>query len=363
MNRTFPILFGAYDMPPMARQRRLQASAAAKSRWWLTHFLEPWWFRLRLGSKRSAAPRPSWLEAEVLPEDWSGSGYLSLAHPWQRFWPLGPLPLWTFMRSGTRYASMEWSCWFACQARAWQSCRLSSHRVWAVAHLGSRDTWPAVGLDLRVVFSRPIVAWRTTAGALGTWPEGIPNIPLRAWRQVMIGSRLMRFMLDVFSLWLLPADVHLLLNIRNSLFGPCTWILPVSGLVSRCASFAPLLRVGVTSFDQCVFGCSAQKPTTIIHLCLPTLRHTILRAGHMGRCHHLAQSHEALAGRDLQGTFRTARGKVYPPGLNRALADAVVTFVQQTFVPSVQALPSDFFDLAVVGDFVSDDMVQPDFCG
>ena len=77
----------------------------------------------------------------------------------------------------------------------------------------------------------------------------------------------------------------------------------------------------------------------------------------------MAQSHEALAGRDLQGTFRTARGKVYPPGLNRALADAVVTFVQQTFVPSVQALPSDFFDLAVVGDFVSDDVVQPDFCG
>ena len=27
----------------------------------------------------------------------------------------------------------------------------------------------------------------------GTFPEGLPNIPLKAWRQVMVGSRLMRF--------------------------------------------------------------------------------------------------------------------------------------------------------------------------
>ena len=32
----------------------------------------------------------------------------------------------------------------------------------------------------------------------GAWPNGIPSIALRAWRQVMIGSRLMQFMLDVF---------------------------------------------------------------------------------------------------------------------------------------------------------------------
>ena len=70
-----------------------------------------------------------------------------------------------------------------------------------------------------------------------------------------------------------------------------------------------------------------------------------------------------LAGRDDAGIFKTARDKIYPPGLNRALANAVADYVQQTFAGSYsQTLPSEFMDL-IVNDFVSDEIVQPDFHG
>ena len=58
----------------------------------------------------------------------------------------------------------------------------------------------------------------------GTWPEGIPNIPLRAWHQVMVGSRLIRFILDAF----------LTLVLMNSQYGLITWTRPVCGPASQC---------------------------------------------------------------------------------------------------------------------------------
>jgi len=124
-----------------------------------------------------------------------------------------------------------------------------------------------------------------------------------------------------------------------------------------------LEAIGVTSFDQCIFGCRAKKPTTILHLRLPHLRHTILTTGCMGRCCHGASAHEALAGQEEDGAFKTARGKVYPLGLNRAIAQAVEDFVQRTFeVSPAQQLPAEFDDL-VANDFVEEDVVQPGYYG
>ena len=178
----------------------------------------------------------------------------------------------------------------------------------------------------------------------------------------MVGSRLMRFIIQVF--------------LELVLIGGCSFIehhpFPLWAMEldpSSVWSSLPMrllkttAAVGITSFDQCVFGCNARKPTTLIHLRLPKLRHTILRAGLMGRCPHLQSSHEALAGRDEAGTFRTARGKIYPPGLNQAIAGAVADFVQRTFESSShQQLPAEFIDL-VAKDFVDDNIVQPDYYG
>ena len=83
----------------------------------------------------------------------------------------------------------------------------------------------------------------------------------------------------------------------------------------------------------------------------------------MGRCCHHASTHEALSGRDSEGIFKTARGKIYPHGLNCAIANAVVEYVQSTFEASnSQLFPAELRDM-LVNDFVTDGTVQPDFYG
>ena len=194
----------------------------------------------------------------------------------------------------------------------------------------------------------------------GSWPNGIPNIPLKAWRQVLIGSRLMRFIIDVVLVLALTGGCAFIEHPQYP-----TWAKALDPSSVWTNSAMRLLRtleaIGVTSFDQCIFGCRAKKPTTILHLRLPRLRQTILTTGCMGRCCHGASAHEALAGQEEDGAFKTARGKVYPHGLNLAIAQAVADFVQRTFeVSPTQQLPAEFADL-VANDFVEDDIVQPDY--
>ena len=57
-----------------------------------------------------------------------------------------------------------------------------------------------------------------------------------------------------------------------------------------------------------------------------------LRGGMGGRCPHAAGTHERMAGRDVCGDFKTARAKIYPEGLNQALAQSINSFVCSTFV-------------------------------
>ena len=194
------------------------------------------------------------------------------------------------------------------------------------------------------------------------WPEGIPNIPLRAWRQVMTGSRLMRFILEVFLALVLTGGCAFIEHPQYPVWAQGMAPASIwSSLPMRLLK--TIAAVGITSFDQCIFGCASKKPTTIVHLRLPALRHTILRTGLMGRCSHHASAHEALSGRDAEGLFKTAQGKIYPHGLNRAIANAVVAYVQSTFLPSnSQLFPAELSDM-LVNDFVTDGTVQPDFYG
>ena len=196
----------------------------------------------------------------------------------------------------------------------------------------------------------------------GTWPDGIPSNTAKAWRQVIIGSRLMRFILDVFLLLAVSGGCAF---VEHPQFPTWAVALDPSSIWSSLPMrlLKTIAAVGVTSFDQCIFGCRAKKPTTIIHLRLPKLRQTILTSGAMGRCCHGAGSHEALAGQEVTGAFKTARGKIYPHGLNMAIATAVADYVQSTFDPSKgQQLPADFSDL-VANEFVDEDQVQPDYYG
>lgn len=80
--------------------------------------------------------------------------------------------------------------------------------------------------------------------------------------------------------------------------------------------------VCVASIDQCCFGASALKPTTLLLVCrFEHFRKDALTRGRGGQCVHDTEG-------DRQGSFRT-RAQVYPEGLNRALADAFFAFVSK----------------------------------
>lgn len=69
----------------------------------------------------------------------------------------------------------------------------------------------------------------------------------------------------------------------------------------------------VVSFDQCVVGAAGRKPTTLLLLRLPAVRDVLLKRGNFGRCNHPHGEHTALIGREVDGTFHTAKAKVYIP--------------------------------------------------
>ena len=93
------------------------------------------------------------------------------------------------------------------------------------------------------------------------------------------------------------------------------------------------------------------------------MRDILLRRGCSGRCNHPPGSHVALIGRELDGTFHTAKAKVYPYGLNKILGEALFQAATQwSDLDVAHSLPDDFtpyleqscHDAAVV---------QPDYHG
>eukprot|EP00435_Cladocopium_sp_Y103_P025543 s4003_g6.t1 len=221
-------------------------------------------------------------------------------------------------------------------------------------HLDHRVIEP--GLELHVISADGPRAVRSAE-----FPFGCPALMPREWKQVLIGTRLLHFLLDI-----------LLLLARTGGMGFCehpqfpTWIRskePASVWLHPAVRGLRLLRcVGITSFDQCAFGAPAVKPTTILHLRLPALRHIILRTGSWGRCCHGPHAHDQLQGREVDGSFRTSRCKVYPEQLNIALADAIARQARSVYsgLTFGNELHSDFLPFGH-SDFVEEAEVQPDF--
>ena len=195
------------------------------------------------------------------------------------------------------------------------------------------------------------------------FPWGLPALHPWEWRQVLVGTRLLHFILDML--------------IRLARGGGCgfcehpqypTWLLskcPASIWSHPAVRALRLLRcIGITSFDQCVFGAEAVKPTTVLHLRMPGFRRRVMHRGRSGRCTHGVGAHIQLRGHDCDGSFRTSRCKIYPQDLNEALANAVFEFCQQTFAGV--ALHSELapeLQPFVCSDFVEHSEVQPDYYG
>lgn len=213
------------------------------------------------------------------------------------------------------------------------------------------------GVDYRAKRLRPRGCLKTGHPPLraGDWPLGFPNLKLRAWQQCMIGSRLIRFLLEAIMCLAYTGGTGFFEHPQYPL-----WAVrrnPASIWQSREVRLLRTLQcIGITSFDQCVFGSTAIKPTTILHLRLPGLRRRLLTSGLSGRCPHGANAHDKMSGREEFGEFKTARTKVYPVGLNQAIADGIHEFETEP------ELPTGFSQFAAAV-FAPLDVIQPDYHG
>lgn len=194
------------------------------------------------------------------------------------------------------------------------------------------------------------------------WPQGLPWLSTLQWRQVLVGSRLMAFHIEM--MW------------TAAITGACAWMehpqypvwlreeMPPSVWTHKELHLLKSLQcTSVVSFDQCAFGSSSRKPTTLMLIRLRNLRNAILRK-HWGRCVHPPSFHTALQGRDETGAFRTAAHKVYPPQLNRVISDSIYDFVKTRFdeLPLTAQLPSELTQFTE-SVFADQSTVQPDFYG
>ena len=125
----------------------------------------------------------------------------------------------------------------------------------------------------------------------------------------------------------------------------------------RC--FARLQCCQITTFDQCVFGLDAVKPTTLLLLRLQTFAHIVSAKGHRGRCNHPG-GHRPLCGRQVDGSFSTARAKIYPRQMNMAIALAVTRFLSDLRVQTSDRMSTQLEELNST-DVIDPGVVQPDY--
>ena len=117
----------------------------------------------------------------------------------------------------------------------------------------------------------------------------------------------------------------------------------------------------MATFDQCLWGCKARKPTTFRVLRMKHLHRHLLSRGFNGRCNHFRR-HVALQGRNFSGDFRTAIAKIYPPALNKLIGDSVVQQVADFHnARKVDERLPEIFEQLVSNAFVEDRVVQPDY--
>ena len=192
--------------------------------------------------------------------------------------------------------------------------------------------------------------------------QGLPGLTRKEWAQITIGDRLLRFLIDVILALALTGMSGFLEHPQFPVWlarekAVSIWQMTAIRLLRR------LQCVAFVSFDQCTCGAVGKKPTTLMLLRLPRVRDRLLATGDFGRCPHGRGAHEALIGRQHDGTFHTAKAKVYPPGLNRVLGEEMYRSAVQLLTDSTAvALPSVFEEFHS-RQFYSADAVQPDYHG
>ena len=190
-------------------------------------------------------------------------------------------------------------------------------------------------------------------------PWGLPGLSAKQWQQVETGTKLIQFLTDLL---VLAAQLGLCGFLEHPQYPvwlmrqkPASiWTLTALRVMVRLECFQ------ICSFDQCIYGLAATKPTTLMLLRLSTFKDITLTKGHRGRCSHFS-GHRPLQGIQSDGTFATARAKIYPAAMNQAIAIAVSRFLtERQLTNNWLTLPDGLQELACT-DIVDDDVVQPDF--
>ena len=193
-------------------------------------------------------------------------------------------------------------------------------------------------------------------------PRGLPGLKLREWQQIQIGDRLLRFLLEMLLLMALTGYSGF---IEHPQFP--TWEKDGAAASIWCMTAIRLLKrlqcVSVVSYDQCVCGAQGRKPTTLLLVRLPKARQDFLSLGWSGRCHHAPGTHQALIGKQADGSFQTAKAKIYPEMMNYILGAAMHAFAADMANPAVvTTLPNDFHPY-LEQQFMDHTVVQKDYHG
>ena len=168
-------------------------------------------------------------------------------------------------------------------------------------------------------------------------PYGLPHLHKRQARQVAVGNLLLYFLTTFlrvvaaaggcgfaehpqYPTWLCASEPPSIWQLL-----PMSWFKKVA-----CATFL--------SFDQCCLGGVAKKPTTLLLIRMGQTRAYIREHGNAGRCNHGQGAHQALSGQE-GGSFCTAKAKVYPKGLNQAIAAGVFGFLANNL--GIDNLPTE----------------------
>jgi len=190
-------------------------------------------------------------------------------------------------------------------------------------------------------------------------PWGLPGLTGRQWAQVATGTKLIQFLVDLL---VVATQLGLCGFLEHPQFP--IWLMrarPASiWMLSAIRALARLECIQICSFDQCIYGLSATKPTTLMLLRLSTFKDLTFSKGLRGRCSH-PSGHRPLQGIQQDGSFATARAKIYPEAMNRALAFAVSRFLtERQLQSSSPMLPVDLQELNSTG-IIDDLIVQPDY--
>ena len=193
-------------------------------------------------------------------------------------------------------------------------------------------------------------------------PLGLPGLTAKEWNQIHIGDRLLRFLLDMLLTMALMGYSGFVEHPQYP-----TWTRREDVTSIWCLRATKLLRrlncVTVVSFDQCTCGAQGRKPTTLLLVRLSQVRRSLLALGRGGRCDHHRGAHQALIGKQEDGTFQTAKAKIYPYGLNLVLGQAMHAFAVDHYTDKVAAVLPDEFAPYTEQFFMDHTEVQRDYHG